>query len=136
FVTSVILGESLIDSDEIRDLGLSHILAVSGLHIDILVSFILLIFTYLNVNYRYGFLTALGLCFLYGYLISFPYSVIRVLIMTLIKYLAFVLRKPEDKKKSLLIAGLAILLINPFAVLSPGYILTFAAATGIYLIYP
>src|SRR5699024_8893244 len=106
FVTSVILGESLIDSDEIRDLGLSHILAVSGLHIDILVSFILLIFTYLNVNYRYGFLTALGLCFLYGYLISFPYSVIRVLIMTLIKYLAFVLRKPEDKKKSLLIAGL------------------------------
>ncbi|MGO3018169.1 MAG: DNA internalization-related competence protein ComEC/Rec2 [Anaerococcus sp.] len=136
FVTSVILGESLIDSDEIRDLGLSHILAVSGLHIDILVSFILLIFTYLNVNYSYGFLTALGLCFLYGYLISFPYSVIRVLIMTLIKYLAFVLRKPEDKKKSLLIAGLAILLINPFAVLSPGYILTFSAATGIYLIYP
>src|SRR5699024_10839837 len=42
----------------------------------------------------------------------------------------------EDKKKSLLLASLFILLINPFALLSAGYILTFAAGIGIYIIYP
>lgn len=136
FVSSVILGENLIKSDEIKDLGLSHILAVSGLHIDILVTFILFIFSYFNLNYRYGYLTALVLCFFYGYLISFPFSVLRVLIMTSIGYLSYILKKPEDKKKSLLLASLFILLINPFALLSAGYILTFAAAIGIYIIYP
>ncbi|MDY3055533.1 MAG: DNA internalization-related competence protein ComEC/Rec2 [Anaerococcus sp.] len=136
FVSSVILGENLIRSDEIKDLGLSHILAVSGLHIDILVTFILFIFSYFNLNYRYGYLTALGLCFFYGYLISFPFSVMRVLIMTSIGYLSYILKKPEDKKKSLLLASLFILLINPFAILSAGYILTFAAGIGIYIIYP
>lgn len=136
FVSSVILGENLIRSDEIKDLGLSHILAVSGLHIDILVTFILFIFSYFNLNYRYGYLTALVLCFFYGYLISFPFSVMRVLIMTSIGYLSYILKKPEDKKKSLLLASLFILLINPFALLSAGYILTFAAGIGIYIIYP
>lgn len=136
FVTSVILGESLLKTDDIKDLGLSHILAVSGLHIDILVTFILFIFSYFNLSYKHGYMTALGICFFYGYLIGFPFSVLRVLIMTSLEYLAFAYKKPLDKKKSLILAGLFIILINPFAILSPGYVLTFAAATGIYLIYP
>ncbi|MDD7305710.1 MAG: DNA internalization-related competence protein ComEC/Rec2 [Peptoniphilaceae bacterium] len=136
FVKSVILGQSLIDNDDIKDLGLSHMLAVSGLHIDILVSFILLIFSCLNINYKYGFFTALSLCFFYGYLIGFPISVQRVLIMTTISFLAFNLKEPLDPKKSLLVAAIVILLINPFALLSSSYILSFAAATGIYVVYP
>lgn len=56
--------------------------------------------------------------------------------MTSIGYLSYILKKPEDKKKSLLLASLFILLINPFAILSAGYILTFAAGIGIYIIYP
>lgn len=136
FVSSVILGENLIDRTHIEDLGLSHILAVSGLHIDIMVGFILAIFLRLNLNYKYAYLTALGLCFFYGYLISFPFSVIRVLLMTFISYHSYILRKPLDKKKTLLLAGIFILLVNPFAILSPGFTLTMAAGAGIYLIYP
>ncbi|MFO3716993.1 DNA internalization-related competence protein ComEC/Rec2 [Anaerococcus sp. ENR1011] len=136
FVISVVLGENLIQNEDIKDLGLAHILAVSGLHIDLLIGFILYVFSKINLNYRYGYISALTLAFLYGALIGFPYSIVRVLIINLIGFLAFLYQYPEDKIKSLLIAALVILLYNPFAVLNAGFVLSFVATSGVYLIYP
>ncbi|WP_394020534.1 DNA internalization-related competence protein ComEC/Rec2 [Anaerococcus cruorum] len=136
FVISVVLGENLIQNEDIKDLGLAHILAVSGLHIDLLIGFILYVFSKINLNYRYGYISALTLAFLYGALIGFPYSIIRVLIINLIGFLAFLYQYPEDKIKSLLIAALIILLYNPFAVLNAGFVLSFVATSGVYLVYP
>ena len=136
FSKSVILSENLIQNDDIKDLGLAHILVVSGLHIDMLVAFILFIFKKLNINYKYAYGLSLLICLLYGYLISFPFSVIRVLIINLIGFLSFLFQKPEDKLKSLLIAANLILLINPFAILNAGYVLSFIATSTVYLIYP
>lgn len=136
FVISVVLGENLIQNEDIKDLGLAHILAVSGLHIDLLIGFILYVFSKINLNYRYGYISALTLAFLYGALIGFPYSIVRVLIINLIGFLAFLYQYPEDKIKSLLIAALVILLYNPFVVLNAGFVLSFVATSGVYLIYP
>lgn len=136
FIISVILGENLIENDGIKDLGLAHILAVSGLHIDLLLGFILFIFARLKINYKYGYGFALVLCLFYGYLIGFPFSVLRVLIINLIGFLAFLTRMPEDRIKSLIIAAISILIINPFAILNAGFVLSFIATTSVYLIYP
>ncbi|WP_394011666.1 DNA internalization-related competence protein ComEC/Rec2 [Anaerococcus cruorum] len=136
FVISVVLGENLIQNEDIKDLGLAHMLAVSGLHIDLLIGFILYVFSKINLNYRYGYISALTLAFLYGSLIGFPYSIVRVLIINLIGFLAFLYQYPEDKIKSLLIAALVILLYNPFAVLNAGFVLSFVATSGVSLIYP
>lgn len=134
FVVSVILGENLIENDSIRDLGLSHILAVSGLHMDMLFFFILILFG--RFNYRYAYGLGLFLALIYGYLIGFPFSVIRVLGLNVISFLAFLYNKPMDKIKALLIIGCGILLVNPFAGLNAGFILTFAASFAVYLVYP
>lgn len=136
FAISVILAENIIENNEIKDLGLAHILAVSGLHIDLLIGFILFIFHRLNLNYKYGYVTALTLCFLYGYIISFPFSVIRVLIINLIGFLAFLYSYPEDKIKSLILAALIILIVNPYALLNAGFVLSFAASAAVLLIWP
>lgn len=136
FVVSLILGENLIDSDDIRDLGLAHLLAVSGLHMDILMTFILYICKKLRINYKLGYSFSLLLSLLYGYLISFPYSVIRVLIVSSISFLAFALDEPFDRLKALGLAALSILIANPFAILNAGFVLTFVASSGVYLIYP
>lgn len=136
FVVSLILGENLIDSDDIRDLGLAHLLAVSGLHMDILMTFILYIFKKLRINYKLGYGFSLLLSLFYGYLISFPYSVIRILIVSGISFLAFVLDEPFDRLKALGLAALSILIANPFAILNAGFVLTFVASSGVYLIYP
>ena len=134
FVVSVILGENLIENDSIRDLGLSHILAVSGLHMDMLFFFILILFG--RFNYRYAYGLGLLLSLIYGYLIGFPFSVIRVIGLNVIGFLAFLYNKPMDKIKALLIIGCGILLVNPFAGLNAGFILTFAASFAVYLVYP
>ena len=136
FVVSLILGENLIDSDDIRDLGLAHLLAVSGLHMDILMTFILYICKKFRINYKLGYGFSLLLSLFYGYLISFPYSVIRVLIVSSISFLAFALDEPFDRLKALGIAALSILIANPFAILNAGFVLTFVASSGVYLIYP
>lgn len=136
FVVSLVLGENLIDSDDIRDLGLAHLLAVSGLHMDILMTFILYIFKKLRINYKLGYGFSLLLSLFYGDLISFPYSVIRILIVSGISFLAFALDEPFDRLKALGLAALSILIANPFAILNAGFVLTFVASSGVYLIYP
>lgn len=136
FCTSVVLGEALVDDTSIRELGLSHILAVSGLHIDLLFAFVFFIFKKLKVNYRILWLLALLLASLYAYLIDFPFSVMRVLGVNLIAYLAFLYKKPLDRIKALLIVAGLILIKNPFALLNAGFILSFASCLSIYLIYP
>lgn len=136
FVISVVLGENLIDNDEIKDLGLAHILAVSGLHMDLLFAFVLFIFRKINLNYKLGYSISLGLCLIYGYVIGFPFSVIRVLIIYAISFLAFLLEEPEDKIKSMLVAAFLILLFNPFAILNAGFVLSFVATSGVYLVWP
>lgn len=136
FVISVILGENLLENNDIRDLGLSHILAVSGLHIDLLFASIIFIFNIFNLDYKKAYIFALSTCLFYGYLIAFPFSVIRVLLVNLIGFLGFLYKKPFDKIKALLIAATLILLVNPFAILNSGFILSFVATSGVYLIYP
>lgn len=136
FCISVVLGENIIDDNSIRDLGLSHILAVSGLHIDLLFNFILFILRKSRINYKYSYAFALILALLYGYLIAFPFSVIRVIGVNIIGYLAFLYKKPFDKIKATLITAVLILLINPFAVLNTGFVLSFVASFSILLIYP
>lgn len=136
FCISVVLGENIIDDNSIRDLGLSHILAVSGLHIDLLFTFILFMLRKLRINYKYSYGLVLVLALVYGYLIAFPFSVIRVIGVNIIGYLAFLYKKPFDKIKASLITAVVILLINPFAILNTGFVLSFVASFSILIIYP
>lgn len=136
FCISVVLGENIIDDNSIRDLGLSHILAVSGLHIDLLFTFILFILRKLRINYKYSYAFAIILALVYGYLIAFPFSIIRVIGVNILGYLAFLYKKPFDKIKATLITAVLILLINPFAILNTGFVLSFVASFSILLIYP
>jgi competence protein ComEC len=136
FVTSLVLGQNLIENENIRSLGLAHLFAVSGLHIDLLLAIMLKIFEKLNMNYKYSKALSLVLCLLYAYMISFPFSVIRVLIENFISYLAFLAKRPEDKINSLMLAAIFILLLSPFAFLNLGFVLSFVAKFSILIIYP
>ncbi|MDO5047261.1 MAG: DNA internalization-related competence protein ComEC/Rec2 [Anaerococcus sp.] len=136
FANSLILGENLLDNQPIRDLGLAHILAISGLHLDLILGFLLFIFAKLNINYKISYLLSFLLSLAYGYLIGFPFSVLRVLGLNLFSYLSFRLKKPLDKIKALLIIASIIVLFNPFAILNSGFILSFVASFSVYLIYP
>ena len=136
FLSAVILAKPLSEAETFRNLGIGHILAVSGLHIDILLAFILFLFDKVNLSYRKSKTIGLLLCLAYGYLIGFPYSVIRVLGLEIISFVGFLANKREDRKKSLILVAMAILIFMPFAILNLGFILSFAASFAIYTIYP
>lgn len=136
FAISLVLSDNLIGKDSFNRLGLSHILAISGLHIDLMLAFTIGILKRLSVAYKKSYLIGLGLCLSYGYLIGFPYSIMRVLIVNSISFLGFLLRRPIDSVKSLVLAGILIILIKPFAILNAGFILSFLASFSIVKFYP
>lgn len=136
FIKSVILSEKFDDREVLNKLGLSHILAISGLHIDLILTLLLFLLKKAGISYKYAYPISLGFCFFYGYLISFPFSVIRVLLMYFFSYLAFLLKKGRDMYKNLVVSMLLILIFNPFAIFNSGFILSFLAGFAIYVIYP
>lgn len=136
FVKAVILSEKYDKKEVLSKLGLVHILAISGLHIDLLMGLILFLLIKSNISYKIAYPISLGLCLFYGYLISFPFSVMRVLIMYSLSFLAFLFKKGKDMEKNLILAMLIILFINPFAIFNSGFFLSFLAGFAIYVIYP
>lgn len=136
FMNSMIIGTDEEDElfEDFRNLGLSHILAISGLHVNILVMFLDIIGKNIGFNKKYyGIFVIIFLVF-YGYIISFPVSLIRVIAMYSFNYLNIYLYKPNDNINNLLFGILIVCLVNPFFIYSIGFYLSFAAIFSIYYI--
>lgn len=136
FMKSMIIGTDEEDElfEDFKNLGLSHILAISGLHVNILVIFLDFIGKNIGFNKKhYGIFIIIFLVF-YGYIISFPVSIIRVISMYLLNYLNIYLYKPKDNINTVLFGILIVLLVNPFFIYSVGFYLSFGAIFSIYYI--
>lgn len=136
FVISVILADSLFDKTEVNKLGLAHILAVSGFHIDLLMTFMIFLLSKIGISYKKSMTISLSLALIYGYIIGFSYSILRVLIVNTISFMGFLQRRAVDRVKALMVAAIIILFINPFAILNTGFVLSFATMLAIFKIYP
>lgn len=136
FVISVILADSPLDRTYVNKLGLAHILAVSGFHIDLLMTFLIFILSKIGISYKKSMTISLFVALIYAYIIGFSYSILRVLIVNTISFLGFNLRRGVDRVKSLMVAAIIILFINPFAILNTGFVLSFVTMLTIYKIYP
>lgn len=129
FAYSVLLGDKSRITDNIKDsfsyAGISHIIAVSGLH----VSFFSAILYFLIRLFRGGrktrfFITA-PILLLYCTLCGFSSSVLRATFMSIIFMLADLLGEQYDSLNSLSFAGFLILLISPFNLFNLGFQLSF-----------
>lgn len=137
---SIVLGEySYLDEDSIskyRDLGLAHILAVSGLHIGIIAGFLLFILSNLGIKRKKVVLITLTIIWLYGFLIGFPPSLLRANIMFSILYYAQILSEPYDSINGLFFAMFILLIINPMWIFNLGFQLSFLATFSIIYFTP
>lgn len=138
FLSAILTGDTSGLSDEARsdlsEAGLSHILAVSGMHCGFLLTLILLV----TGRHRRRLLAALALPILvfYTILTGASPSVVRACIMVLFVLAAPLFQRDSDPPTTLSAALFLILLANPFAAASISLQLSFGAMAGLLWLTP
>ena len=133
----ILTGDSsMIEADTVRDLrrsGLSHLIAVSGLHLAALIGATELVLKrfYINKRKRCAVITLLS--FLLLFLSGFSPSACRAVLMLLTAYLYHFFSSEPDALTSLSIAGAFLLIVSPLSVGSLSFWLSFLATLGIIL---
>ncbi|MBE7082955.1 MAG: ComEC/Rec2 family competence protein [Clostridiales bacterium] len=132
--------KSFVDGDikeSFKITGISHMLAVSGLHIGFIVS--LLTFFLRKIKKLKGWhklIIIFAILFFYCYLCSFSNSVVRASLMFLILGLANIFGRTYDRLNALSVAGIILLLIRPLAVFDVSFLLSFGSVFCIFMFMP
>ncbi len=116
-----------------REAGLSHVLAVSGLHIGIILYVVDMLLKFARVSKIKRRIIAIVLTLIYIYLIYFPVGAMRSLLMFILLFMSFLNRKKYKPKDGLTVSAIITLLINPYAIYSPSFILSYLSVLGIIL---
>lgn len=143
FLITVLLGDRAYLDEETRNLyadaGISHILALSGMHVGIIAGIFLWILFPINLLglYRYRLLLASLMLLVYAFLTGWNPSTVRATLMTLAVIVCIFLERKNTAWNSLLLATFVILLFNPLALTDIGMQLSFlCVASLIFFVNP
>lgn len=112
--------------------GLSHMTAVSGMHMALLVELLLL----LPGSWRWKAVTAVPVMYFFALLTGMSPSVVRAAVMETALLMGPITRKQYDPISALSVALFLLLVQNPWAAGSVSLQLSFGAVTGIHLLKP
>ena len=118
-------------SHTLNKAGLSHVVAVSGMHVSFVVAMAMMLF-----GQRFGWSASLILVMLFAVMTGMTPSVLRAVFMQTLFLIAPVLRREADGITSIGFALLILLIHNPFAISSLSLQLSFLAMLGIILVTP
>ena len=138
---AIILGDKKGIPDDLRtkfsQAGLSHIVAISGMHISILAALVMGLLLQIGLARKHAFWAASLLLLLYILLIGLPASAMRAGLMGFLVLWAMNLGRLNKLTNSLVLAGAVLLLINPRLLRDDiGFQLSFLAVMGIAYAYP
>jgi len=142
-LSSLIVGITLGIKDNIpgetmkavKDSGVAHALAVSGLHTGVIYAALELIFNKLCVSRKLSFIIESIIIIFYSFMAGLSTSVVRSTIMIMVFMLSKVVGRENDSLNSLCFSALILLLINPLTLFSVSFQLSYAAVLGIILFY-
>lgn len=119
-----------------RRAGVSHLLALSGLHLSILIGFLELLLRLLRCpkGIRAAMILLSGLFFLI--LTGLSVSTCRAYVLLLFLYLGYFLRESYDSFTALSVALAGILFLQPYAILDLSLWMSFLAAGSIIVFLP
>ena len=139
---SLLLGDRTeLDQDverAFKESGVMHVLAVSGLHLGILVGLFFAMFRFLRLSFSATYVLLIPLIILYLTLVGFKISLVRASFMFAFMALGWVfaergwiLRRWIDPLQGLSLAALLILIWTPQAIHDVSFQLSFLATAGI-----
>ena len=136
-VSALILGnKDLLSAETVRNFrraGISHVIAISGMHLSVLM--FAFDFALKKLHFPKGTrgATVILAAFLYLALTGFALSTVRAFVMSAFVYLAYALSSESDMLTNLLFALFFILAVSPSAVYDIGLWLSCLAVLGIFV---
>lgn len=117
--------------------GVAHLFAVSGLHIGVLFAAVLWVFQrkpFERAGKIVRFVSVAVLLFAYGGVCGFTVSVVRAVITCLAGYAYRLVGLKRDGLETLSFSAIVVLLVYPTALCSVGFLLSFSACYGVFLL--
>ncbi len=109
--------------------GLSHLVAVSGMHVSFLMAMLFLIIP----DKRAAYLAGIPVIMVFMGMTGFSPGVVRAGIMQIFVIIAYVAKREEDSLTSLAFAMAVLLAVNPFSAKSISLQMSFASTVGLVL---
>lgn len=121
------------DTEELfRNLGISHVLAVSGLHVSVIAGFLFFLLTYVcKIRKRAAIPFVCALLILYLAFTGFSPSACRAVVMSVTALAAFMLYKNSDRFNTIAFSAFIMLCINPLYLWNVSFQLSYAGITAV-----
>lgn len=127
---------SQVDVLAFRRVGISHFLALSGLHVGILIAAVERLLRLLRAPRTFRVAAVILLSFGYLALTGASPSTVRAVCMAAMLSVAFLLRKSYDSPTAIFTVLIVILSVQPCSIVDSGLWLSFLAAGGIVIFLP
>jgi len=127
FLISIVLGDrSYLDFEtrkRFSQAGIAHVLALSGLHVGIIASIILILLMPLRlvVSYKWEYALALIFIWFYAFIAGLSAPTIRACIMITIAFIAVMLEKKNNYLNALFVSGFLIILFSSQSIYDVGF---------------
>ncbi len=128
-------------SDEMQDIfaktGMTHIVAVSGYNVSVIVAVVMGFVIFVGVSRRYAVIFAIGSVLFFIALIGFPSSGVRAAIMGILVLVAASYGRVSHAYGAIFFTGAVMVAVNPLLLrYDVGFQLSFLATLGIIAVYP
>lgn len=134
FFSRVFLGGNLTPapalSDSMKDLGLTHLLAASGLHVALLFQWGLLLLSFFPLRRLTADFLLFPFLWLYAEALGFPASILRAFLFLFFRELSMLYKKRLPFRRAFLWPWLVYLSFRPYAAYEMGLLLSFACAAA------
>ncbi|MCR5692285.1 MAG: DNA internalization-related competence protein ComEC/Rec2 [Eubacterium sp.] len=137
---AMLMGEKSSLEEEVKEVyrqgGISHIIAISGLHISMIGAGLFYFLRKYLLPMRLAAVTTIFALILYGELTGFSISATRAILMMIILLLARMIGATYDGWNALALAAFVQLVIQPQALFQAGFLLSYGTLAGIFFFVP
>ena len=134
-----ITGDKSTISDEVAGnfsrSGLSHILAVSGLHVSVFISLIVSVLKFLKTSKRKEMAISAAAAMFFVFFTGASVSALRAGVLSMFAFIAKLIYRKSDPITTLSFAAALFCLVNPHVIYDASFMLSFSATAGILIFY-
>ena len=135
---TILLGNDTLLIDEISTLytttGIGHVLCLSGFHVAVVISSLLVILRQFKINYTKRYIVLLVGIWFFALLTGLSLSTKRAVIMMSVLIIGRIILEEEDLLTNISVAALLILILSPYQLFQPGFQLSFAAVISLNIV--